>query len=189
MKSRKSVKQKAPTTSAAPVEPLDPFVPELYDPESREGLKHSLSWWLIGTGRLWRNLLDEKLKAAGQTQPRWRVLAWAKMMPGIKQTELADRMGISGPTLVRILDSLEGQGMIERREGAGDRRVKEIRLTDKAGPLISQIDSEVLLIRDQLLKDVSDEDLRICLKVLGHVRDRIPDLSAKTATTVLKAKF
>jgi MarR family transcriptional regulator for hemolysin len=177
MKSRKPVKQKAPTTSTAPVEPLDPFVPELYDPESREGLKHSLSWWLIGTGRLWRNLLDEKLKAAGQTQPRWRVLAWAKMLPGIRQTALAERMDLANPTMVRIIDSLEEQGMIERRESAGDRRVRGIHLTDKAGPLIVKIEAEVRQVGDVLLQDVSVEELRICLDVLRRVRKRVAELA------------
>jgi MarR family transcriptional regulator for hemolysin len=165
--------------------PADPFVPQTYDPDSREGLKLSFAWWIIGTGRLWRNLMDERLKTSDQTQPRWRVLAWARMLPGIKQTDLADRMGIADPTLVRILDNLETQGMIERREAAGDRRVKEIRLTAKAEPMLQEIGQEVLLIRDSLLQDVSDEELRICLSVMARVRARVPELSGKSVTADL----
>jgi len=157
----------------------DPFVPQIYDPESIDGLKLSLSWWLVGTARLWRNILDERLKSANQTQPRWRVLAWAQMMPGIKQTDLADRMGIASPTLVRILDSLEEQGMIQRREGARDRRVKEIHITEKAGPLVRDIANEVKLIRDTLLRDIPEDDLRVCLDVLSRIRERVPQLSER----------
>jgi MarR family transcriptional regulator for hemolysin len=165
--------------------PADPFVPQVPDPDSREGLKRNFAWWIIGTGRMWRNLMDERLKTAEQTQPRWRVLAWARMLPGIRQTELAERMGIADPTLVRILDSLETQGMIERREAVGDRRVKEIRLTDKAEPMVREINKEVLLIRDSLLQDVSDEELRVCLSVMARVRARVPELSSKTTTADL----
>ena len=87
----------------------DVFVPQTHPPDSPEGMRLSLSWGLIGTGRIWRRLLDEKLRYSNQTQPRWRVLAWARLRPGIAQTELAARLGISGPTLVRILDNLARQ--------------------------------------------------------------------------------
>lgn len=163
-------------TSTTPIDPPDPFVPQIYDPASRDGLKHSMSWWLIGTGRLWRNLLDERLKAAGQTQPRWRVLAWAQMLPGIKQTALAERMDIAHPTMVRIIDSLVEQGMIERRETAGDRRVRGIHLTDRALPLISEIETTVRDIGDTLLQDVSTEELSLCLDVLRRIRARVVEM-------------
>jgi len=150
----------------------DPFVPQVFDPESSEGLRLSLSWWLVATGRLWRKLLDERLRAAGQTQPRWRVLAWARMLPGVTQTELAQRMGIAGPTLVRILDSLNAQNLIERRENLVDRRVKEVHLTGEAEPLVREISQEVRAIRQALLEGLSDEDIRTCLDVLAHIRTR-----------------
>jgi len=154
----------------------DPFVPQVFDPESSEGLRLSLSWWVVNTGRLWRKLLDERLRAAGQTQPRWRVLAWARMLPGVTQTELAQRMGIAGPTLVRILDSLNAQRMIERRENAVDRRVKEVHLTPEAEPLVREISQEVRAIRQALLEGVSDEDIRTCLDVLAHIRTRAAEI-------------
>ncbi len=157
----------------------DPFVPQTYDPESLDGLRLSLHWWLQGTGRLWRNLVDERLKTADQTQPRWRVLSWASLLPGIKQTELAERMGISGPTLVRILDSLEAQEMIERRESAEDRRVKEIHLTRRGTPIVDQINAEVSGIRDGALAGVSEADLRTCLDVLTHIRHNLAAISAQ----------
>lgn len=159
----------------------DPFVPQTYDPASRDGLRLSLHWWLLGTGRIWRNLVDERLKSAEQTQPRWRVLSWANLLPGITQTELAERMGISGPTLVRILDSLETQGLIERRESAEDRRVKEIHLTSRGQPVVEQIDAEVSEIRNAVLDGVSVEDLHTCLNVLSHIRHNLAAVSAAPA--------
>lgn len=156
----------------------DPFVPQTYPPGSLDALRLSFNWWLLGTGRIWRNLVDERLKTADQTQPRWRVLSWAELLPGIKQTDLAERMNISGPTLVRILDSLEGQGMIERRESADDRRVKEIYLTERGKPICDQIDVEVSKIRDAVLEGVSEQNLRTCLEVLAHVRRNLATVSA-----------
>jgi len=166
---------KAPSVAMDGKQTLDPFVPELYDPHSRDGLKHGLSWWLIGIGRLWRNMLDEKLKAEGQTQPRWRVLAWATMLPGITQSDLAERMDIARPTVVRILDSLEQQGMIERRPNLRDRRSNGIYLTAKARPVVSRIEVYVRQVEDQLLQDVSDEEMAMCLDVLRRIRVRVTE--------------
>ncbi len=149
------------------------FVPQTFDPDSREGLRLSLHWWLGTTDRMWRRLLDERLRGVGQTHPRWRVLAWARLVPGIKQTDLAARMSISGPTLVRILDGLAAQGMIERRDDPQDRRVKEIHLTREAEPVVQQISEQVRAIRDEVLDGVSEEEMRFCLGVLARIRGRV----------------
>jgi len=158
----------------------DPFVPQLYDTQSERGQRHSMSWWLIGIGRLWRNLLDDRLKAAGQTQPRWRVLAWAKMLPGIRQADLAERMDLTRPTMVRLLDGLEEQGLIERRENAADRRVNGIYLTEKAEPIVRRIEEEVRSIGDYLLQDVTQQEMALCLDVMRRVRVRVSQISNTT---------
>lgn len=171
----------ASLAAAADRQNMLPFLPPDYDPESLEGMRLGLSWWLIGTGRLWRRLLDEKLRFSDQTQPRWRVLAWARMLPGIKQAQLAERMGIAGPTLVRILDGLERQGMIERRDSPDDRRVKEIHLTAQARPVVEQISAQVNEVRDMLLQDISAEELRVSLSVMERIRARIAEASTPGA--------
>jgi len=158
----------------------DPFVPQLYDAESPAALKRSMSWWLIGMGRLWRNLLDDRLRAAGQTQPRWRALAWARMLPGIRQADLAERMDISRPTLVRLLDSLEEQGLIERRANASDRRANGIYLTSNAEPLVRQIEEEVRSIGDYILQDLSPQEMAQCLDLLRRIRLRVNEISRTT---------
>lgn len=155
------------------------FVPQVYDPQSIEGLRLSLHWWLGTTDRMWRRLLDERLRCSGQTQPRWRVLAWARLVPGIKQAELAQRMSISGPTLVRILDALAAQGMIERRDDPADRRVKEIHLTAAAEPVVLYITEEVRSIRAAVLDGVSEAELRSCLDLLARIRTRVGELRAE----------
>ncbi len=157
------------------------FVPQTFDPDSPEGLRLSLHWWLGTTDRMWRRLLDERLRGAGQTHPRWRVLAWARLVPGIKQTDLAARMSISGPTLVRILDGLAAQGMIERRDDPQDRRVKEIHLTPEAEPVVQRISEEVRAIRDAVLDGVSEDEMRYCLGILARIRARVQAMRGPAA--------
>lgn len=143
------------------------------EPGSDADLRVQMSWWLVGTGRAWHNLLDERLRFSGQTQPRWRVLAWALLQPGINQTELAERMSVTSATLVGIVDELVRQDLIERRESKADRRIKNLYLTPAAHPIIEAISTEVTAIRDTLLADVSRSEIEICLSVLERVRKAI----------------
>ena len=143
------------------------------EPGSDDDLRVQMSWWLVGTGRAWHNLLDEHLRFAGQTQPRWRVLAWARLQPGINQTELAERMSVTSATLVAIVDELVRQGLLERRESKADRRIKNLYLTPAAHPIIEAISKEVNDIRNALLGNVSRSEMEICLSVLERVRNAI----------------
>jgi len=62
--------------------------------------------------RRWRKLLDERLKDLGVTQARWfTMICLQRGGGGLTQRELARLMTIENPTLVRLLDSLEEQGM------------------------------------------------------------------------------
>ncbi len=91
-------------------------------------------------GRRWRVRLDERLKAAGMTMARATVLFWVSEMPeGASQRDLAEMVGIEGPTLVRLLHALEEQGLIARVASTSDRRAKRIRLTDAARPILDEI--------------------------------------------------
>lgn len=157
---------------------LNPFVLKIYEPDSRDDLKLRMSWRIIAIGRMWHRLLDEHLRFSNQTQPRWRVLAWARMLPGISQSDLAERMNISGPALVGILDGLSRLGMIERRESTEDRRVNEIHLTDSAQPVVATISKQVADVRAYLLEDVSDAEMRTVLSVLERIERRIDSASS-----------
>lgn len=160
----------------APLLPGPPHIKGLA-PGSEEDLHVQMSWWLVGTGRAWHNLLDERLRFSGQTQPRWRVLAWAQIQPGISQSELAERMSVTSATLVGIIDGLVRLGLIERRESGDDRRIKELHLTPAAHPIIEQISREVVAIRTALLKNVSREEMETCLSVLARIRHEIAHFS------------
>ena len=51
--------------------------------------------------------MDRRMKPLGMSQATWRTLYWLdREGGGVTQTALAERMGIEGPTLVRLLDNL-----------------------------------------------------------------------------------
>jgi MarR family transcriptional regulator for hemolysin len=110
-----------------------------------------------------RQAVDGELRAFGLTEATWRPLAYlGRLGEGIRQKELAQALGIEGPSLVRLLDGLERRGIIERREDEADRRARGIYLT----PTGRELQKRVLRISDsiqrRLLAAVQPTDLEAC---------------------------
>ncbi len=59
-------------------------------------------------------------------------------------------IGIEQPSLVRTLDQLEEKGLISRQTCASDRRAKRIKLTEKAEPLISEMEAVINKTRAEI---------------------------------------
>jgi MarR family transcriptional regulator for hemolysin len=112
-----------------------------------------------------RTLFDARVRERGLTLARARTLMLLARKDGMTQTELADALEIEDPTLVRLLDGLEKQELIERRPVHGDRRAKRVALSaagQKQAVLVGEIVQEV---HNDVLKDVSEDDLRAALRV------------------------
>jgi MarR family transcriptional regulator for hemolysin len=105
-------------------------------------------------GRRWRSEVDDRLRPAGLTLARATVLYWVDALGDVTtQRQLADVVGIEGPTLVRQLHALEEQGLLERVPIEGDRRAKGLRLTPAAEPMLDTLMEVVeALVAERLSK-------------------------------------
>jgi MarR family transcriptional regulator, transcriptional regulator for hemolysin len=137
-------------------------------------LREAFALELGRVSRRWRTRLDERLKVTGLTQARWSTLLHlSRGGRCMTQRELAERVGIEGPTLVRLLDALETQGLIERLPVEGDRRAKHIRPTEAAQPLLREINRIAADLRRDIFADLRKDDLETCLTVLRAIGDRL----------------
>ncbi|WFF43235.1 transcriptional regulator SlyA [Salinicola endophyticus] len=120
--------------------------------------------------RLWRAVIDERLAPLGLTQTRWVTLYNLRRMGGGQaQCDLARAIGVEAPSLVRTLDQLAEQNLIERRPCAEDRRTKRLHLTEEAAPLLEQIEAIVDEVRDEMLAGFSEEDMRTFESMLDRI--------------------
>src|SRR3546814_18909234 len=71
------------------------------------------------------------------------------------QRELAEAVGVRGPTLVRTLDRLEAEGLIERRTEAADRRTQSVNLRAEAAPVLERIEAPAAAVRAEIFSDIS----------------------------------
>lgn len=134
--------------------------------------RDDFAFQLSRLARHWRWWLDGRLSDEGLSQATWITLTYLNRGGnGMTQRELADFIGIQGPTLVRHLDTLEKMGLAERRQKEGDRRVRTVHLTEAAHPVIDHITERARDLRRELLAGISDEALTTCIDVFATVMD------------------
>lgn len=127
--------------------------------------------------RRWRKLLDERLKDLGVTQARWSTMVYLQRGgEGLTQRELAHLMAIENPTLVRLLDSLEEQGLIERRPCKRDRRARRLYLTNAGERFMNDLNERGNILRDELLTGIDDKDIEVALGVFEQVMENAVNL-------------
>ena len=125
---------------------------------------------LAHMSRGWRAELDRRLAGLGLSQARWLVLLHlARFGEAPTQRELAQSVGVEGPTLARLLDSLEAQGLVERQAVVEDRRAKKIMLCAPARPLIEQIETIANALRAELFMGVNEEELSTAMRVHSRI--------------------
>ncbi|MGI8480473.1 MAG: MarR family winged helix-turn-helix transcriptional regulator [Chthoniobacterales bacterium] len=126
---------------------------------------------LFGTARAWRTRLDQRLRPLGLSQGKWRTLIHLSQAGNkLTQKEIADRMGIEEPTLAGLLNRLQKDGWIERRESSDDRRCKIVHLQRRSKTVLAEIFDTAHDLRHELLKDIPKSDLQACMRALRHIR-------------------
>ncbi|PLO12932.1 transcriptional regulator SlyA, partial [Klebsiella pneumoniae] len=74
---------------------------------------------------------------------------------------------------------LEEKGLISRQTCASDRRAKRIKLTEKAEPLINEMEEVIGKTRDEILSGVSKQEVETLLHLIRKLEQNILDLQAK----------
>lgn len=132
--------------------------------------QHRFGMQLAHMSRGWRAELDRRLVDLGLSQARWLVLLHlSRFDEPPTQRELAQSVGVEGPTLARLLDSLETQGLVRRQAVVEDRRAKKILLSATARPLIEKIETIATALRHELFVGVDEEELRVCMRVHARI--------------------
>ncbi|OWV95331.1 MarR family transcriptional regulator [Rhizobium sp. R72] len=121
---------------------------------------------LAAFNRKLRAVFDKIVRERNMTLPRARVFFTLNKKDGINQRELADRLELETPTLVRILDAMEGQGFVQRRVAGSDRRAKEIYITETGKVVAGEIDDIAVKVRAQVIAGIPENDLKTTLDVI-----------------------
>ncbi len=148
-------------------------------PRARFGVRFAL------LARRWRRALDARLAEAGLSDATWVPLVHLhESGDGITQKELAALVGIDGSSLVRLLDILCRQGLVERRVDAADARARLVHLTDAGRARVAEIRRELEKGEAEMLADLSDADIAAMLRNFQLIEQRLQALQAQRAEQV-----
>lgn len=130
--------------------------------------------------RRWRQVIDRHLAAAGLTDATWVPLVHLQETGGgLTQKDLAARMGIDTSSLVRLLDILCRQTLVERRVDEKDARARLVFLTPSGAERVREIRRELYRAEEDLLADLSDADVEDVLTSFEKIDARLREAQAR----------
>jgi MarR family transcriptional regulator, transcriptional regulator for hemolysin len=129
---------------------------------------------LHSTSRAWRLAMDRRLKFLGMSHASWMTVAVAaKERRPLSQSDLADRLGVEGATMVTMIDRLVKSGLVVRQPSTQDRRVKHVVLTQAGNRLFDKVKTEAVALRKELLAGIDAKKLEAATALLEKLQGLI----------------
>ena len=120
--------------------------------------------------RRWKQQMDNALRHHGSSHARWLTLTWVDLLDGqANHRELAERVNVELPTLVRLLNRLEQENLVQRRSLGGKGRAKSVVLTDSGREALARMAVVVNETRATFLQGIDDEQLSQALETLDQL--------------------
>lgn len=114
---------------------------------------------------------SETMQATQITPGQFGALALISANPGLTQSALARAIGIERSTMVAVIDTLEGRGLVERRPSPVDRRSYALVLSRDGKALLEQLRPLVRGHEDRIAGRLSGEERRLLIDLLRRVSD------------------
>jgi MarR family transcriptional regulator, transcriptional regulator for hemolysin len=107
------------------------------------------------------------------TRRQAAVLLYVARKEGVSQAEVANWLDIEPIALVRMLDKLHEEGLVERRAHPTDRRVRTLWLKPVAGPVVERILEINLAIREEAFAGLAPGTRDAMIAALASVKDNL----------------
>jgi DNA-binding MarR family transcriptional regulator len=92
--------------------------------------------------------------------------------PGLGQSRLAETMEVDRSTIVKVVDQLEGRGLIMREPSPTDKRSHCLRLTEAGRRALRRMESLVLRHEDEFTKTLSAQERQFLVRLLQRLYNK-----------------
>lgn len=135
---------------------------------SEPTLPLSLGALLGRVGRLISNQLTDDFERAGYsiTVEQFALLVHLWEQDGATQQELGQRVAKHKTSINSLINNLEKQNLVQRIEHPTDRRINQIRLTERAWSLQQPLTAIAWATTRQTVQGIDEQELATCRKVL-----------------------
>ncbi|HJU15438.1 MAG TPA: MarR family transcriptional regulator [Stellaceae bacterium] len=125
--------------------------------------------------RLLKRRFERRARQTGLPLTRLQamVVLFLSRHEGVSQAEVAARLDFEPIALVRMLDKLCEEGLVERRLHPTDRRVRTLWLTPAARPVVALITQINEAIREEAFAGLSAEARALVVEALAAIKDNL----------------
>jgi MarR family transcriptional regulator for hemolysin len=125
---------------------------------------------LTRTAKAVSRAFDDALVGAGGSLPTWLVLMSLKAQRHGMQRELAEAVGIEGPTLTHHLNRMESGGLVTRTRDPENRRIHRVALTEEGELAFERLRHAVVAFDRRLRTGLTDDQVRALGELLRQLR-------------------
>ncbi|MES2627271.1 MAG: MarR family transcriptional regulator [Pseudomonadota bacterium] len=143
-----------------------------------DNFDQALGFVIHDVARMMRWEFDRRAQTVGLTRSQWFVLAFLLREDGVQQQRLAELMELTPITMTGLLDRLERDGWVERRQDPEDRRAKRIFMTKKVLPVLKKIKALGKEVRKCAVAGLSEQEQEQLISLLLKVRSNLCTKSA-----------
>ncbi len=148
---------------------------ELGLPNPIQNPHHETLMSLVLTGALLTKEGDRLLNSTGLTDSQFNVLMLLRYQSTegqLNQTQLGRMLLVNRSNVTGLIDRMEKAGWVQRVSTSGDRRVKQIKLTQSGRRLVERSEKSYFARIEEVLAPLSDAEQAELRRMLGRIRQR-----------------
>lgn len=142
-------------------------------PDTSQNLDRDFLILLHDVARLLRTRFDQHARTHGMTRAQWVILARLSRQPGLSQNELAGICEVEPITVGRLVDRLEGRGLVERRSDPKDRRIRRLHLLPAAEPYLEKINKYKEAMTLEISEDIDEHTQEVLVDTLLNIKSKL----------------
>lgn len=135
-----------------------------------------LSFVLNDVSRRYIRRFEKRAGEISLTLPQCRTLVRLEGHEGASQARLAELAGVEPMMMVRIVDRMQSQGLLDRRPDPADRRARCVYLTAKARRLLREIWRCVDATRAEMFAGIGRREREAFFRVLERIHANVSAL-------------
>ena len=125
--------------------------------------------WRVG--HLHRHLVTLRLESLGLYRGQHRLISRLGDTDGLTHSDLAESLRISNATVSKMVQRMEQNGFVERRQDAHDQRISRVFLTQKGKDIHQQMDAMFVQLQVDELEGFSQEETDQLVKLLNRLSE------------------
>ncbi|WP_077611163.1 MarR family winged helix-turn-helix transcriptional regulator [Clostridium sp. Marseille-P2415] len=137
---------------------------------------HSVMVRYMRIMKLYRYILDERLKQTGVYRSQHQILMMLFDHSNVSQKEIAQRLYVSTATIAVSVKKLEKGGYITRIVDQEDNRMNKLCLTEKGKYMVGHSREFFHNVETQMFHDFSKEELAVMEQYLDRIYDNLSQI-------------